>query len=92
MKAKDIFQYALGALIVVVIMALVYVIFTVELPDKNKDVALFKNEEIDYIYIARKRLEKAWSELNEEKKSYIIDANEITYYINREKERNVNYG
>lgn len=39
-RAKDVFQYALGALIVISILVLVYVVFTVELPDKNKDVAL----------------------------------------------------
>ncbi len=40
MKAKDIFQYSLGALIVIAILLLVYVVFTVELPPANKDVAL----------------------------------------------------
>ena len=40
MKTKDIFQYALGALIVISIMVLIYVVFTVELPPANKDVAL----------------------------------------------------
>lgn len=40
MKTKDIFQYALAALIVIVVVVLIYVVFTVELPPANKDVAL----------------------------------------------------
>jgi len=40
MKPKEIFQYALGALIVVAILVLIYVVFRVALPNANKDVAL----------------------------------------------------
>lgn len=40
MKTKDIFQYSLGALIVISILVLVYVVFTIQLPNGNKDVAL----------------------------------------------------
>ena len=40
MKTKDIFQYALAALIVIVVVILIYVVFRVPLPPQNKDIAL----------------------------------------------------
>jgi len=40
MKGKEIFQYALGALIVIAILMLIYVVFRIALPTANKDVAL----------------------------------------------------
>jgi uncharacterized membrane-anchored protein len=40
MKAKDIFQYALAALIVIVVVILIYVVFKTSLPPENKDIAL----------------------------------------------------
>lgn len=40
MKAKEIFMYALGALIVTLIAALCYVVFTVEMPKANHDIGL----------------------------------------------------
>jgi len=40
MRTKDFFQYALGALIVVAVMALIFVIFTTSLPPANHDIAL----------------------------------------------------
>ena len=40
MKAKEIFMYALGGLIVVLICALCYVVFTVSMPKSNHDIGL----------------------------------------------------
>jgi len=38
MKTKDIFQYALGALIVLVFFVLIYIVFKFALPDENKEI------------------------------------------------------
>ena len=40
MKAREIFMYALGALIVLLICALCYVVFTVSMPKENHDIGL----------------------------------------------------
>jgi hypothetical protein len=40
MKTKDIFQYCLAALIVIVVVVLIYVVFKTPLPPENKDIAL----------------------------------------------------
>lgn len=40
MKAKEIFMYILGALIVLLICALCYVVFTVDMPKENHDIGL----------------------------------------------------
>jgi hypothetical protein len=40
MKIKDVFQYALAALIVIVVVVLIYVVFKTPLPAENKDIAL----------------------------------------------------
>lgn len=40
--------------------------------EKNENVALFKKKKIDYIEVAKKRLLKAWNELDEESKRYIV--------------------
>lgn len=40
MKTKDIFQYCLAALIVIVVIVLIYVVFKTPLPPENKDIAL----------------------------------------------------
>ena len=37
-KVKDVFQYALAALIVLVFFALIFTVFRLALPDANKDV------------------------------------------------------
>jgi drug/metabolite transporter (DMT)-like permease len=37
MKTKDLFQYILGALIVIGFFALLYMLVRAEVPDKNKD-------------------------------------------------------
>jgi predicted CDP-diglyceride synthetase/phosphatidate cytidylyltransferase len=37
---KDIYQYALATLIVIVVFVLTYVVFIVPLPEENKDIAL----------------------------------------------------
>ena len=37
-RAKDVFQYALAALIVLVFFALIFTVFRLALPDANKDV------------------------------------------------------
>ena len=38
MKTKDVFQYALAALIVLVFFTLIYIVFRWALPDENKDI------------------------------------------------------
>jgi CDP-diglyceride synthetase len=38
MKTKDIFQYALAALIVLVFFTIIYIVFMKELPTGNKDI------------------------------------------------------
>lgn len=40
--------------------------------EKNEDVALFKKKEIDYIAIATNRIVKAFSELDEESRKYLM--------------------
>lgn len=40
MKTKDIFQYSLAALIVIIVVCLLFVVFSKELPSGNKDIAL----------------------------------------------------
>lgn len=40
--------------------------------EKNEDVALFKKKEIDYIAIATNRIVKAFSELDEENRKYLM--------------------
>lgn len=39
MKTKDIFQYALAALIVLVFFTLIYIVFRWSLPGENKEIA-----------------------------------------------------
>lgn len=48
--------------------------------EKNENVALFKKKKIDYIEVAKKRLLKAWNELDEESKRYIVVRNLIKEY------------
>lgn len=45
--------------------------------EKNEDVALFKKDSIDYIEVSKKRLQKAWNQLNDENKSFISNTNLI---------------
>lgn len=40
MKTKDVFQYCLAALIVLVVFVLIYVVFSYELPPGNKELGL----------------------------------------------------
>lgn len=40
MKAREVFMYALGSLIVLLICGLCYVVFTIEMPDANHDIGL----------------------------------------------------
>ena len=40
MKAKEIFQYALGALITIGFFIILYVVFAIAMPEGNKDVGL----------------------------------------------------
>ena len=45
--------------------------------EKNENVALFKKKEINYIDVAKKRLLKAWKELDQDTKQYIVINNLI---------------
>ena len=45
--------------------------------EKNEDVELFKEEQVDYIEIIKNRLKLAWNQLDHSKKSSIIEFNEI---------------
>jgi len=48
--------------------------------EKNKDVALFKNKEIDYIKATKQRLYKAWISMPQEKKVTVKKLNVIKVF------------
>jgi site-specific DNA-methyltransferase (adenine-specific) len=45
--------------------------------EKNEDVALFKTGEVDYVEVARNRIQEAWKSLDAKKKKKILAVNEI---------------
>lgn len=51
--------------------------------EKNENVALFKKKEINYIDVAKKRLLKAWKELDQDTKQYIVINNLIKDFDER---------
>lgn len=51
--------------------------------EKNENVALFKKKEINYIDVAKKRLLKAWKELDQDTKQYIVINNLIKDFEER---------
>lgn len=51
--------------------------------EKNENVALFKKKKINYIDVAKKRLLKAWKELDKDTKQYIIINNLIKDFEER---------
>lgn len=51
--------------------------------EKNENVALFKKKEINYIDVAKKRLLKAWKELDKNTKQYIVINNLIKDFEER---------
>lgn len=51
--------------------------------EKNENVALFKKKEINYIDVAKKRLLKAWKELDRDTKQYIVINNLIKDFEER---------
>lgn len=53
--------------------------------EQNKNVALFKTKEVDYIDVARNRLKEAWGILDIEKKQHIKIVNEILEFEKDEK-------
>lgn len=50
--------------------------------EKNQDVELFKNEKIDYVKAAKKRLSEAWTIMNEEQRATIKIVNLINQFCN----------
>lgn len=48
--------------------------------EKNQDIALFKNKEINYIDESKKRLSKAWLQLDEAKKESVLKVNLINEF------------
>lgn len=52
--------------------------------EKNKDVALFKRERINYIDVAKRRLFTAWEKLDEIRRQHIIKTNLIKDFVERE--------
>lgn len=49
--------------------------------EKNKEVSLFKKDEIDYIKVAKERLKLAWSNLEEANRKHILKINLIKEFL-----------
>lgn len=53
--------------------------------EKNKDMKRFKDKDIDYIKVAKKRLKKSWNKISQQKKETIKKVNLIKEFKTKEK-------